>query len=479
MPRPAFWLTVVLVLAGLLGLRETRRTDGALAVVDARFLDWLMANASAGNARRGEPAGATRVVLVEIDDATLAERAGGAPGARGVPEPPLSALDYALFLQGAESLGAAVVAVEPVLAWPRERQQGEYERILLTQALRAPKLLLAVRAAGERRRAAAAADPELPAVENRPLSPLAASGGGLPKANPAAVVAPLRRIRGDVSTLPELTDLARRPAERLLLTGTPGPADLPAGVIRPDGDGIVRAVPLLFRGPEGEVLPAFALQAAMLLFRLTPGEIAVDLDARVVSLGASARVPIDAAGAMRADFTGIRRLPRFALDDFLLAADGNRGATLPAAAAAGGIVLLGRTDATARTLALPTGEPGAPAELMAAALGTLGRRLFILRAPWVYDLVVIVGVVLLGRAFLPLRRGTALALTGAFFLVYTLIALTIFEIGRLWLPWALAAGLLLTLAALLVGLTTPGAPGRPEMPHAEAAGVAKEGEAVR
>ena len=464
MPRSVFWLTVVLVLVGLLGMRESRQRDGVLAAVDVGFLDWLMANSD--NARR-EEANKVGVTLVEIDEATLNDRAVNGSGtspfanspagpraksaAAGVPEPPLSAMDYAMFLQGAESLGAAVVAVEPVLAWPRERQQGEFERILLNQALRASKLLLGVRAAGERRRLAeppAGAETGLP--QSRPLSPLAGSGGGLPTANPATVVAPLRGVRGNVAALPELTDLARRPAERLLLAGTPGPVDLPAGTVGGDGDGVTRVVPLLFRGPNDEVLPAFVLQAAMLLFRLTPEEITVDLDAGVVNLGGTTRVPIDPAGGMRVDFTTFHRRSRFALDDFLLAAAGNAATVrLPPA---GGVVLIGRCDPAARTLSLPPGEPGTPAELLAAALDTLAQRRFVVRVPWGYDLWVIAGVATLGWALLPLRRGTALALTGAFFPVYTLITLAIFALGRLWLPWALPVVLLLSLGLLLTGL---------------------------
>jgi hypothetical protein len=98
-----------------------------------------------------------------------------------------------------------------------------------------------------------------------------------------------------------------------------------------------------------------------------------------------------------------------------------------------------------------------PVELIATTLRTLGRRLFILRVPAIYDALAIVVVAILGRALLPLRRGAALALTATCFLVYTLIALAAFEIGRLWLPWALPTGLLLVLAALLAALCN-GAP---------------------
>ena len=113
-------------------------------------------------------------------------------------------------------------------------------------------------------------------------------------------------------------------------------------------------------------------------------------------------------------------------------------------------------------------------DLLEANLKTLGRRWFIVRAPWFYDLLIIAGIAILGRAFLGLRRGAALALTGAFFLVYTLMALAVFEFGRLWLPWALPTGLLLIQGVLLAGLTPTGTM-QPASPHAETAEDAKEG----
>ena len=112
-------------------------------------------------------------------------------------------------------------------------------------------------------------------------------------------------------------------------------------------------------------------------------------------------------------------------------------------------------------------------DLLAAALDTLGRRWFVVRAPGVYDLLTVAGIAVLGRAFLDLRRGAALALTGAFFLVYTLMALAVFEFGRLWLPWALPTGLLLVQGVLLAGLI-PSRTTQPASPHAETAEDAKE-----
>lgn len=448
MPRSPFWFTVVLLLAGLFLLRESRRADGALAEVDQRFLDWLMANA--GSPAREAQLPPPAVVLVGIDDAALADR-GAKEGTRGRE---LSALDYALFLQAADSLGAAVVGVEPVLAWPRERQQPEYERILLNQALRTPKLVLGTHAAEiavanvatPRRTLAEAEDAE---SGRRTLSPLLVPGGLLPNAAAGRIVPPLRRVRGDATGLPELPDLARRPAERLLLAGTPGPTDLPPAPAGGPADGITRTVPLLFRS-RGDVLPSFVLQTLMLSMQLTPDEVQVELG-QFVQMGTRLRIPVDPAGAMRVDFPSGRRLPQLALDDWLLAAGGGAGRSSPAPppVVRGGTVLLGRTDHAARTLRLPTGQDGSAVELFAVALATVGRRAFITRVPAVYDGLVIAALAVLGWGFLPLKRNVALTLTGAFFLVYTLLTLTVFELGRLWLPWALPAGMLATMAALL------------------------------
>ncbi|MBV9658529.1 MAG: CHASE2 domain-containing protein [Verrucomicrobia bacterium] len=444
MPRSASWLLVVLLLASLFLLRESRQPTSPVAALDERFLDWLMANTGSplNQPRRGP---LPTVTLVEIGDDALDPSAG---------KEALSALDYALFLQAANAFDPAVVAVLPVLEFPRP--QPEYERILLNQALRTSKLLLAVQPNGP--------TPARPPV-NAP-----------PAITPEAIVAPLRHVQGDTNALPELRELDRRPAERLLLTAAAcGPTSTQAlDRASPAAAALVRTVPLLFRTSTGDVLPAFTLQAAMLWLQLTPDEIRVELP-RYIQLGNRLRVPVDAAGALRLDVRPFgRQLSRIDLDDLLLASNEKNGeAPTPAAnaspasavapdagalkAIAGGTLLLGRTDRQSRTLALPTGDRVTPAELQALAMVDLQTHAFIQRAPLGYDALVIAALLVFGWSLVPLRRSLGLALVFALLLVYTLIALMIFDFGRLWLPWAMPTGALAVLAVLIAVLPHPAA----------------------
>ncbi len=456
MPRSAPWFLVVLLLASVFLLRETQRSDSPLATLDERFLDWLMANTSTSAAQQAalaQPA----VTLVEIDDAALDPGAG---------KEAMTALDYALILQAAAAFDPAVVAIAPVLEFPRP--QPEYERILLDQALRTPKLLLAARPNGH-------APGRVPP----------------PAITPETVVAPLRHVRGDRRRLPELRELDRRPAESLLLAaaacgptvvdldaevpsfaafGAPSPAPsataAPAAAAGPGSS--ARTVPLLFRTPTGQVLPAFTLQAAMLWLQLTADEIKVELPTHV-QLGGRWRVPIDATGALRLDFRSLRAVPRLGIDDLILAANEKNagagragGVTAPPAALArvpGGVLLLGRTDQTTRTLSLPVGGSGdargAPAELLALAIANLQAHAFIRRAPLAADLLIVAALCALGWRLLALRRLPALLLLVAALLVYTLLALVVFDLARLWLPWALPAGAIGVAALLLAFLPHP------------------------
>ena len=132
MSRPASWFLLVVCLAGLLLTRESRQPGGVLAGVDRAFLDWLAANAKPVGAAARAVEKSPPVTLVEIDDAVL-----DAPGRW-----PLSALEYAGFLQAVAPYDPAVVAVSPVLDLPPSAPGSE--QILLDQALTVSRLLLAV-----------------------------------------------------------------------------------------------------------------------------------------------------------------------------------------------------------------------------------------------------------------------------------------------------------------------------------------------
>ena len=444
MPRSAPWFLVVVLLAGLFLVRESHQAGSPVAALDEWFLDWLMANTGlrTGRVKGTTGTAAPTVALVEIDDTAVDPGAG---------KEAMSALDYALVLQAAAAFDPAVVAIAPVLEFPRP--QPEYERILLDQALRTPKLLLAARPNGH------------------------APGRAPPPAiTPEVIVAPLTRVSGDRRRLPELRELDRRPAEPLLLAAAAcGPT-----VVDPDAEvpsfkpanstppataaaPAARTVPLLFRTPDGDVLPSFTLQAAMLWLQLTRDEVKVELPGAVL-LGDRRRVPIDATGAMRLDFRPLARLPRIGIDDLILSANEKNAApgtssnsaalTRPTALARvpGGVLLLGRTDRTARTLAVPASGDGrgAPAELLALAIANIQSQTFIRRTPLVVDLLLAATLAALSWRLLSFRLLSALLLALATLLVYTLLALVAFDLGEFWLPWAMPAGVLGTAAAMLV-----------------------------
>ena len=118
MSRPASWFLLVVCLAGLLLARESRQPSGSLAGVDRAFLDWLAVNAKPVGVSARAVEKSPPVTLVEIDDTVL-----DTPGRW-----PLSALDYAGFLEAVQKYDPAVVAVAPVLDLPPSAPGSEQLR---------------------------------------------------------------------------------------------------------------------------------------------------------------------------------------------------------------------------------------------------------------------------------------------------------------------------------------------------------------
>ncbi len=422
--RAHAWPFLVLVLVGLLLWRESGRDGNWAAQVDESFLDWLSANAGG----RGEtgPDASSGVTLVEINDAVLSERGRG----------PLSPYEYALFLQSAETLRPAVTAIEPALSWTPS--QPEQERILAARALRVPKLLLGCTLGS----ALAAGDPEAEEEAAPLLAPLPAG---------------LREVQGDASAFPTFEDLAARPARELAaLAAGVGPVNL-AGAPP-------RVVPLVFTC-RGRVLPSFALLAAAQWLQLTPADIVVRPGSHI-ALGDKRRIPIDAAGRMLIDTRAARRVPRTGLDELPLLAQqatesgtsappvGNRPLTpgirsfpLPSP---GSVLILGRTDAASRRLAWPDGRAGAPVEWIAAAVAAIQRGDFVWRAPASVEMALLLAFAAAGAWLAGRGRALALTVAGASLGLYALAALVCYGQGRVWLPLALPAGMILG-ATLLAG----------------------------
>src|SRR6202011_5548347 len=111
MERPSIWVIIVVLLLGVLFLREPRFQRS-----EEIFLRWLI----------GHSQPAAKTVPITIIQ----------PG-RENPPPPLEA---ALLLQGILEFKPSVIAIEPVLQWG-ERSKDQ-EQIFIDQAMRVPKLVL-------------------------------------------------------------------------------------------------------------------------------------------------------------------------------------------------------------------------------------------------------------------------------------------------------------------------------------------------
>jgi hypothetical protein len=399
--RSAPWFLLFVALAGIFLARESHR-PGPLAGIDRAFFDWLIANA------RLPPASArgihSTVTLIEIDD-SIAD----APGRL-----PLTPLEYASFFQSVSKYNPAVVAVEPVLEWAR--LPAGAEEILADQALVLPKLLLAV---------------ELGSNPENPRDP--------------ASLPAIGSVSGNVSALPEFPEIVAAPSARLLgLAAASGATNLPGLAGQP-----VRDLPLLLRS-RGRVLPSFGLQMLMLWLRLAPSEVSVKLGA-YVQLGDALRLPINDQGRALLDAREWPNINRLNLDDLSLLATNQAQPEIKAAAERmrNGIVLLGRTDHAVRTLKLIGGQAASPAEIFAWAGVSLSRAPSTRHAGTPWEAAIILVWVLLAWRLMPAHRAWALIGIFGALAVYGLVALSLFEMQRLWLPCALPVGLGLIVALLL------------------------------
>lgn len=162
MERPSIGVIIVVLLLGILFLREPR-----LQRADEAFLRWLI--------RHSEPA--VKSVPVTIIDM----------GRENPPAP----LDVALLLQGALGFKPTVIAIEPVLKWS-EREKDQ-EQIFIDQAMRVPNLVLGAELTNT-------PDPDAPVSEI----------AGFPK------------VSGPRGDLPEFSGIERQPDEDVKILSTLG-----------------------------------------------------------------------------------------------------------------------------------------------------------------------------------------------------------------------------------------------------------------
>src|ERR1700692_388910 len=192
----------------------------------------------------------------------------------------ISPLASALFLQGALVFRPTVVAIEPVLRWG-ERNKDQ-EQIFIDQAMRVPKLLLGAELT-------ATPDPDAPVAE----------------------IPAFPQVTGKRGDLIEFSGILRQPDEDVRLIGTLGFINLPKEIAHDVH------VPLLFQY-RGEVIPSFALQAALLWLRVTPAEVKIDIG-KYIWLPHS-KIPIRSDGTAVINPNVVKRARRLSLNELLLAA---------------------------------------------------------------------------------------------------------------------------------------------------------------
>ena len=142
MERPSIWVLVVVLLLGILFLREPRFQRS-----EETFLRWLLRYSQV-------PKKPVPLTVVEI-------------GKEGAVPP----LDYALFLQGVLEFKPTTIAIQPVLRWgDRNKDQ---EQIFIDLAMRVPKLLLGAELT-------ATPDPDAPVVEIPSFTHVTGRRGDLP-----------------------------------------------------------------------------------------------------------------------------------------------------------------------------------------------------------------------------------------------------------------------------------------------------------
>ena len=405
----------LVLLAGLALMYESRQEP--LAAWDNAFADFLAMHSPRG----AKPA---PVTLVAIDDSSLSTQPW-----------PWTPLEFAKFYQAVLPLNPGVCALDEVLDWSRfgltdeqQRRLPQYEKMLRDLILSAPKNLLGSELGFPEDQSVIPALQEVPAVRN---------------------------VKGPVDRIPEFTVIEHQATENFRLSSTVGFINLPPVYER------ANSVPLVLRY-RGQVVPAFALQAVMLWLKLTPDEVAVELGSHI-QLGKNLRIPINITGRMRVDFGAPRG--EFSFDDLVLASEQTAAGTqphVPLDRLKGGIVLLSRTDADARTVSFAARRKGSPGELFAAAIATIQNESFIRRAPlWAEGLVV--ALLMLVSFRIPRQKKWLAVVVGFLALVvYAMLAMAVFSRWLVWLPATVPLGAVLVF--VILRLVTPDSVGRPKRP---------------
>jgi len=305
-------------------------------------------------------------------------------------ENPPAPLETALLLQGILEFKPTVIAIEPILQWG-ERNKDQ-EQIFIDQAMRVPKLVLGAELT-------ATPDPDEPVAE----------------------IAGFTRVTGRRGDLPAFSGIERQPGEDVRILSTLGSINLP----EESADDL--HVPLLFQY-RGEVIPSFALQAALLWMRLTPGEVIIDIGT-AITLPNGTKIPIRSDGTLLVNPRMVQRARRVTLNELLLAAQQHESGAATAI----------RLEDIRTHLVLARVATNAP-DVFAAAIGAIQANSFVRRVSWIFDCAMIILAAALSGALRRFSRVDLIIGAIAFSAGYCLIALGIISRFSIWIPAWLPLG---------------------------------------
>jgi hypothetical protein len=382
MQRSTLWLMLVVLLLGILFLREPR-----LERSEEFFLRWLLKNS--------DPHGpASSLVVVDIGHDNLMDREPAKEGDENSPHSGtnvVSPMEFALFLQSVLEFRPTVVAFENILKW-RDHEKDQ-EQVLIDHAMRVPRLLLAAELT-------TTPDPDAPGPEIQGFT----------------------QVTGKRGDLVEFSGVGRQPSEEMRLIATAGFVNLPEEV----SDGI--HVPLLFRY-RGEVIPSFALEAVLLWLRVTPGEVSIDLDSHI-SLPHGRKIPIRSDGTLLISPNASRKARHLGLGDLLVAAQQRDTGRNPEMDSLRDQIVLARTPA----------NPLSPPDVFAATIATIQSSAYVHRVSWIFDCVILLLAAAVVGKLRDIPRIDLVLGAIAFTAAYCLAALAIVSRWLIWLPGCLPLG---------------------------------------
>lgn len=399
MRRLSPWLVLVVVLLGALLVREPR-----LQKVDDVLLSLFLQNSEA----LLPPAQVTLVEIGREDFRQMLPPEEKKPLPEGqAARRSLSPLEYALFIQAVLDFQPAVIGFEPIVIW-RDRDKDQ-EQVFLDQAMRVPKLLIAMELGDKGPRDLAADD--LPTFA---------------------------QVTGPRGGLAEYSGISHRPDDDIRLISTPGFTNLPG-----DRSDRIR-VPMLFQY-RGEVVPSFPLQAILLWLRSTTASVKIELGQKII-LPNGWTIPIHSDGTITINPVAEQSIRRLSLNQLLLAAqerERHTPATIDLANLKNEIVLL-----------RITGDPLQPPNIFGTAIATIQSNAYVRRISRVYDWLIVLGVAAASFFVWRITKGTVLLFALLLSAGYALLALGLLSQNRLWLPMFLP--LLMLWILVVVRLATPG-----------------------